>query len=191
MLGTRSTAPENTRRRRVTTLKDVLRHISRSHEPDLVESDEGAADPVDVLVRILAPMYNMDPNEMAVVARTNEETSNGTPTYDVLLQHYTASGTLKTLVDVSNNFLRANIEANLGGPRGVAREGLIKIGAVLTGIESVETALWVASTLDRRRITFTRKVAMMGELCKSLRAQNPGIRFFAGIDPVVLPRRKK
>lgn len=191
MLGSRSSAPENARRRRVTTMRDVLWYISRPHEPATDEPDEDAEDPVTVLVRILAPLYGIDPAEMAAVARSNEETSDGDPTYDVLLQYYMAGGALKTFVSVSRNFLMANIEANLRGPRSVTQEGLIKIGAVLTGLESKADAVRISDTLDRRRVTFARKVAMMKDFCRSLSGQNPGIRFFATIDPADPSRRKR
>ena len=191
MLGSRSSAPENARRRRVTTMKDVLWYISRPHEPPADELDEYAEDPVDVLVRILAPLYGIDPAAMAAVARSNEETSDGNPTYDVLLQYYMAGGAMKTFVCVSRNFLMANIEANLRGSRSVTQEGLIKIGAVLTGIESEADALRVAGALDRRRVTFARKVAMMRDFCRSLSGQNPGVRIFATINPGDPSRRKK
>lgn len=191
-LGTRSSAPENARRRRVTTMRDVIRHVSRPNETSYANDDDDVpVDPVDVTVRVLAPLYHVDPVKMALVARSDAETADGEPTYDVLLQYYMAGGVMKTQVDVSRNYLMANIEANMRAARSPVHEGLVRIAAVLTGIESFEAASRAAGIVVQRRTTVARKIALMQELGRTLCAESPGVRFFSTMNPVGRPARKK
>lgn len=162
MLGTRSTDPANSRRRRIMTLGDVVAYLDPATNRSAPQSPSDRSDPEDVVVELLAGIYGIsDATTIKKFSEIQNLDDDGNALYDVSIEHSMSNENMRLKVVVSTNFLRSNIESNLSSNRSGQNEGVWKIGCALIGIPTESMAYLIANQIDRRRVKYERKVEMM------------------------------
>ena len=168
------------------TVKEVLSYIKKEQA---YPEEESGADPESVVASILARVYNIPEETFLRTARTENYDGHGNLLYDVVLQYFVSGGTLRTNASVSPNFLMTNIQSNLRASPASGQEGIWRIGGALTGLTH-EKAAYVASLLDRRRIKFPGKMAILRDTFKKIGTSTPWMVLVEGPDPQEARRKK-
>ena len=183
MLGTRSTDPANSRRRRIMTLGDVVAYLDPETSRSAPQSPSDRPDPEEVVVDLLAGIYGIrDATTIKKFSEIQNFDCDKNLLYDVSIEYSTSNETLRLKVVVSTNFLRANIESNLSSNRSGQNEGVWKIGCALIGIPNESMACSIAEEIDRRRVKYSRKVEMMEKYIKK-QGMSTKMKFVRGPSP--------
>lgn len=188
-LGTRSTDPANSRRRRIMTLGDVVAYLDATKNRPPANSPSDRPEPEEVAIELLASLYGTGSKAIEKLSKIQTVDGDGNILYDVLIEYSMVNDTLQPKVSVSTNFLMSNIQSNLDTPRNSQREGVWKIGGVLTGIPTLEKAEEIANQIDHRRVKCRRKIEMLEKFQHEF-GMSKKICFIQGLLPPDPPKQR-